>query len=125
MPAKNHAELSPQVLQLVADRFRVLAEPLRLRVLQLLRGGEKNISELTKLTGSTQPNVSKHVRVLEEAGLIGRRQAGNTVYCFITDASVFDLCDVVCGALYARVSAQAAALQPSSGQTSSRRRRAR
>ena len=125
MPARNQAELSPQVLQLVADRFRVLAEPLRLRILQLLRNGEKNISEITALTGATQPNVSKHVRVLEEAGLIGRRQEGNTVYCFISDYSVFELCDVVCGALYARVSAQAAALQPSKARTSPRPRRAR
>ena len=115
MPAKNPPELSPQVLQLVAERFRVLSEPLRLRILHLLRNGEKNVTEITALTGSTQPNVSKHIRVLEEAGLIGRRQTGNTVYCFISDHSVFDLCDVVCGALYTRISAQAAALQPSTG----------
>src|SRR5437763_10946710 len=122
MSAKTaHQELSPEALQLVAERFRVLAEPLRLRILQLLRGGEKNVSELTALSGSTQPNVSKHLRLLQEAGLIGRRQTGNTVYCYITDATVFDLCDVVCGSLYARISAQARLLEQPARTPASRR----
>ena len=90
MPSKSHADLSPEALELVADRFRVLAEPVRLQILQLL--------------DTTQPNVSKHLRVLQEAGLIGRRQAGNNVYCFVTDDTVFELCDVVCTALYTRMS---------------------
>jgi DNA-binding transcriptional ArsR family regulator len=104
---QKHTELSQEALQLVADRFRVLAEPLRLRMLQSLRNGEKNVSELTALLGTTQPNVSKHLRVLQEAGLIGRRQSGTTVYCFVADPTVFDLCDVVCSALHTRMSAQA------------------
>ena len=103
---KHPADLSPEALELVAERFRVLAEPLRLRMLQHLRSGEKNVSELTALVESTQPNVSKHLRVLQEAGLIGRRQVGNTVYCYVSDGSVFELCDVVCNALYARMTAQ-------------------
>lgn len=113
MRAKSsHPELSPEALLLVAERFRVLAEPLRLRILQLLRSGEKNVTELTSLLQSTQPNVSKHLRILQEAGLIGRRQSGNTVYCFVSDPTVFELCDVVCASLYARMSAQAKVLEP-------------
>jgi ArsR family transcriptional regulator len=111
---KKHADLSPDALRLVAERFRVLAEPLRLRILQELRESEKNVSELTALVESTQPNVSKHLRVLLEAGLVGRRQAGNTVYCYIADPSVFDICDVVCTSLYARMSAQTRILEPAS-----------
>jgi len=106
MRAKKHADLAPEALELVAGRFRVLSEPLRLLILQALRDGEKNVTELTEIAGSTQPNVSKHLRVLQEAGLIGRRQEGNTVYCFIADPSVFDLCDTVCGSLSSRISAQ-------------------
>ena len=113
MRSKKHAPLSTETLHLVANRFRVLAEPLRLRILQLLREGEKNVTELTALVESTQPNVSKHLRVLQESGLIGRRQEGNTVYCFIADPSVFDLCDTVCGALYTRASAQSRLLETS------------
>jgi DNA-binding transcriptional ArsR family regulator len=94
-------------MELVAARFRVLAEPLRLRILQLLHDGEKNVSQLTELLETTQPNVSKHLRILQEAGFVGRRQLGNNVYCFIADSSVFELCDLVCTALDARLSTQA------------------
>ena len=111
----RHRPLSPEALELVANRFRVLAEPQRLRILQLLQAGEKNVTELTEELGTTQPNVSKHLRVLQEAGVISRRQAGNSVYCFIADPSVFDLCDVVCTALYARVSAHAQLLRATQG----------
>jgi DNA-binding transcriptional ArsR family regulator len=99
--------LSPDALELVAERFRVLAEPQRLRILQLLHEGEKNVTELTEALKTTQPNVSKHLRLLQEAGLVGRRQTGNTVWCFIADPSVFDLCDLVCTSIYQRVSAHA------------------
>ena len=111
MSRRTHPALSTEALQLVAERFRVLAEPLRLRILQILRSGEKNVSELTAELETTQPNVSKHLRLLQEAGFIGRRQAGNNVYCFIVDATVFDLCDLVCTALYQRMAAQAKLLK--------------
>ncbi len=93
---KRHAKLSPEAVELVAGRFRVLGEPLRVRILQELRDGERNVSELVAATGSTQSNISKHLRTLQEAGLVGRRQSGNQVYCYIDDPSVFDLCDSVC-----------------------------
>jgi len=106
-----HADLSPEAIELVADRFRVLSDPLRLRILQTLRSGERNVTELTAELGTTQPNISKHLRVLQNAGLIGRRQAGNSIYCYVSDATVFELCDVVCTSLYARMSAQARLLE--------------
>jgi DNA-binding transcriptional ArsR family regulator len=97
MPRKKaNGEPSPEELERIAERFRVLAEPQRLRLLHLLRDGEKNVGELTELLQTTQPNVSKHLRVLEGAGLIGRRQSGTNVYCAITDRVVFALCDLVC-----------------------------
>ena len=110
-PARRaHQDLSPQAIELVAARFRVLAEPLRLRLLQLLRTGEKNVTELTELLETTQPNVSKHLRLLQEAGFVARRQAGNSVYCSIADESVFELCDLVCSSLQARVAEAARVL---------------
>jgi DNA-binding transcriptional ArsR family regulator len=121
----SRPELSPEALQLVAERFRVLAEPLRLRILQLLRTGEKNVTELTTQLATTQPNASKHLRLLQEAGFIGRRQAGTSVYYFVTDPSVFELCDVVCSSLYARMSAQARLLERSLSGPSLRSRRGR
>ena len=97
--AGRHVALSPDAVELVASRFRILGEPLRIRILQELQHGERNVSELVAAVGSTQPNVSKHLRILQEAGLVGRRQVGNNVYCYITDDSVLDLCDAVCGSL--------------------------
>jgi Predicted transcriptional regulators len=122
---QQHADLSPEALQLVAERFRVLAEPQRLRILQILRSGEKNVTELTTQLATTQPNASKHLRLLQEAGFIGRKQTGTSVYYFVTDPSVFDLCDVVCTSLYARMSAQARLMQQPATDASSRSGRGR
>lgn len=88
-----------------------MAEPVRLRILQALdSAGEMSIGELTEALALSQPNVSKHVKILIEAGLIARRQEGNTVYCVISDHSVFELCDVVCSSLRQRFTAQSAVL---------------
>jgi DNA-binding transcriptional ArsR family regulator len=97
--------LAPDALGLLARRFRVLSEPIRLRILQTLQRGERNVTELTSLLQATQPNVSKQLRVLQESGFIGRRQEGNNAYWFIADSSVFELCDLVCAGLHARLSA--------------------
>ena len=91
--------LPPEAVELVAARFRTLGEPIRIQIVQALQEGEKNVTELVAIVGSTQPNVSKHLRILQDAGVIGRRQAGNNVYAFIADESVFDLCDAVCNSI--------------------------
>ena len=108
MTGSSSLPLSPEALEMVAARFKVLAEPLRLRILQELEArGEMSVSELTEAVGATQPNVSKHLRILQDQGLVGRRQAGNTVFCFIADPSVLALCDAVCGSLRDRLASQA------------------
>jgi DNA-binding transcriptional ArsR family regulator len=104
---RKHAPLSPQAIELVAGRFRILGEPLRIRILQELQAGERSVSELVAAVGSTQPNVSKHLRILQEAGFIGRRQDGNLVYCYIEDPTVFDLCDAVCASVGERLTQHA------------------
>jgi DNA-binding transcriptional ArsR family regulator len=96
---------------MVAGRFRILGEPIRIRLLQELHGGEKNVTELVAAVGSTQPNVSKHLRILQDAGIVGRRQSGNSVYCFIADESVLDLCDMVCDGIREQIAATARALK--------------
>lgn len=88
--------MSPQVLELVAQRFKVLADSARLRLLNALRTGERSVSELVEDTGLSQANVSKHLGVLHAAGFVGRRKEGLFTYYVLADKGVFRLCDLVC-----------------------------
>ncbi|MCC6224576.1 MAG: helix-turn-helix transcriptional regulator [Thermoleophilia bacterium] len=91
--------LPEPLVELVAQRFRVLAEPMRIRLLDLLRAGEASVQDLTGTLGSSQQNVSKHLGVLHQAGIVTRRKEGNHVFYSISDESVFSLCALVCGGL--------------------------
>ncbi|HEX2309635.1 MAG TPA: metalloregulator ArsR/SmtB family transcription factor, partial [Vicinamibacterales bacterium] len=87
----------------IAQRFRVIGEPMRIRLLDALREGPMTINELTEALGATQQNVSKHIGVLAQAGIVGREKDGTRVRCFIADESVFELCEMICGGLRAQV----------------------
>lgn len=102
--------MSWEALELVAARFRAMGEPLRLRILQQLEDGERSVSALAESVASTQPNVSKHLKVLQDAGLVKRRPQGTNVYYSIADAMVFELCDMICSRLRDRLEAQVGAL---------------
>jgi DNA-binding transcriptional ArsR family regulator len=95
--------LPDALVQLIAQRFRVLSEPTRIKLLDRLREGEASVHELTELIGSSQQNVSKHLGVLHVAGIVNRRKEGNYVYYSIADAGVFALCESVCGSLSERL----------------------
>jgi DNA-binding transcriptional ArsR family regulator len=99
MPTKNNWSMPSEVVELVAARFKVLAEPIRIQILQALHDGPVNVTDITRAVGSTQPNVSKHLRILQDSGLVGRKQEGNIVFYSIADKSVFVLCDAVCSSL--------------------------
>lgn len=100
-------QMSGEAIELVAERFKVLSEPLRLKILQLLQEGERSVTELTVLTGTSQPNISKHLKLMQSAGILARDQRGNTVFYSIADETIFTLCDVVCGSLSDRLKVQA------------------
>lgn len=87
------------LVELIAERFRVLGEPMRIRLLDRLREGEATVGELADALGTSQQNVSKHVGVLTRAGLVRREKDGNAVRCAIADPSVIALCEQVCGGL--------------------------
>src|SRR5687768_3231450 len=91
--------LPDPLIDLIAQRFRLLGEPMRIKLLDRLRGGEATVQELTAAAGSTQQNVSKHLGVLQQAGILGRRKRGNYTYYSIVDETVFALCEQVCGSL--------------------------
>ncbi len=91
--------LPDPLIDVIAYRFRVLGEPMRIKLLDQLREGAATMQELQEATGSSQQNVSKHLGVLTQAGLVSRRREGNFARYEITDASVFNLCEEVCGGL--------------------------
>jgi ArsR family transcriptional regulator len=92
-------ELSDANANAIAERFRALGEPMRLRLLQALRGGERSVGELAERTGGGQANVSKHLQVLFQQGYVDRRKDGTTSWYRITDPQVFTMCELVCGGL--------------------------
>lgn len=90
--------MKPALLTVVAEYFKVLREPLRLRILQSLNDGEKSVNEIAERVDSSQPNVSKHLNILTKAGFVARRQKKNTVFYSIADQSIWQVCDLACGA---------------------------
>lgn len=90
-------QMSPELLALVADRFKALADPARLRLLNALRPGERSVGELVEITDLTQANVSKHLAQLRALGFVKRRKEGLFAYYELADDGIFDLCDLMCG----------------------------
>ena len=91
--------LPDDLVELIARRFRVIGEPMRIRLLDRLREGEATVGELSEALDASQQNVSKHLAVLAEVGILGRRKQGNRVYYRVVDEGVFALCEDVCGSL--------------------------
>lgn len=94
---------SPELLHLVAERFKALGEPARLEILNALRDGEMTVSDLVVTTGFGQANVSKHLRLLLAHGFLRRRKEGLFSYYALADRHVFRLCDIMCGRLASEV----------------------
>jgi DNA-binding transcriptional ArsR family regulator len=86
-------------VELIAERFRVLSEPMRIRLLDALREAPATVGELQEATGASQQNVSKHLGMLLRSGLVSRSKEGNFSIYAIADQGVFDLCEQVCGGL--------------------------
>lgn len=95
-------KLDERALAQVADYFRALAVPLRLRLLNALREGPRNVGELTVLAGCSQANASKHLAVLAHSGFVERTARGTCVYYRIADPATYQLCDLVCGQIRRR-----------------------
>lgn len=94
---------TPEVLELVAERFKALAEPARLNILNCLRAGEMTVSDVVEETGLGQANVSRHLQLLYGLGFVSRRKDGLFVYYSLADRNVFHLCDLMCGRLEAEL----------------------
>jgi len=113
----NNRESVPQslpepLIELVAQRFRVLGEPMRIKLLDLLRERDATVGELQDALGGSQQNVSKHLGILHAAGMVSRTKDGTQVRYSISDPSVFELCDQVCGGVRRQLQELEAILQP-------------
>lgn len=91
--------LPAEALTQVAAYFQALSEPTRLQILNLLREGERNVGELAQACGYTSANISRHLSLLMQHGLVARESRGTAVYYRIADESVYALCDLVCGSI--------------------------
>lgn len=92
-----NTRLTPEKIELVAERFRALAEPARLHIMNALRDGELTVGDLVEVTGFGTANVSKHLQLLHAAGFVSRRKEGLYVYYGLAGEDVFRLCDIMCG----------------------------
>ncbi len=111
LPPVPHPLPEP-LIELVAQRFRVLGEPMRIRLLDQLRERDATVGELQQALGASQQNVSKHLGILHSAGMVSRTKDGNHTRYAISDPSVFELCDQVCGRVRRQLQELEAILEP-------------
>jgi DNA-binding transcriptional ArsR family regulator len=95
------------VVDQVANYFRVLGEPMRLKLLNVLREGERCVQDLVEETETSQANVSKHLKVMLQAGILAKRSQGTQAFYRVTDDLIFELCNLVCDRLATRIEQQA------------------
>jgi len=113
--------LSDEALTQVAQYFQALAEPTRLRILNTLRVGERNVGELAEECACSTANVSRHLSLLAKHGLVTREGRGTAVYYRIADPKIYALCDLVCGNI-ARQFEQRASMQSAFGKVRQKKR---
>lgn len=85
-----------RLFQTVSGYFALLAEPTRLKILNALCEGERNVSEIVAHTGATQTNVSRHLNLMYSRGVLDRRRDGAMTLYSIADQNVVELCRTAC-----------------------------
>lgn len=102
---KEHPPLSDKMIELVAHRFRMMGDATRLRILQSLESGSKSVGQIAEQLSGNQPNISKHLQYLYDAGLLSRQRNGNSIFYSIADPTIFKLCNLVCDSASEKVRA--------------------
>jgi DNA-binding transcriptional ArsR family regulator len=105
MPRYRGEDLSEDAYSMLGERFKALSEPMRLRLIYALMDRERTVSELVGELGGSQSNISRHLGVLLDAGLVVRRKQGLNSCYGIADLTVFEVCDLVCGSIQERLQA--------------------
>jgi DNA-binding transcriptional ArsR family regulator len=106
--------LPESLVELVAQRFRVLGEPMRIKLLDRLREGEATVSELQQALSASQQNISNHLGILHDAGMVSRTKHGTSVRYAISEPQVIELCDQVCGGVRRQIAGLDALLRTGS-----------
>lgn len=107
---RSRRPMTDAMLEAVALRFRALSEPARLRLLEILLGGEASVGDLVEASGSSQASTSKHLATLHEAGFLKRRKKGSTVFYSVVTETVPQLCDLMCSHVNDHVSSHVESL---------------
>ena len=95
MPNPRDAMLEVELYRLQAEFCKGMAHPKRIQILRILKGGEKTVSELARRTGIPQANMSQHLSLLRQFGLLNTRREGNSIYYSISDHRIVEACDLV------------------------------
>ena len=103
--------LPDPLVDLIAQRFRLLAEPTRIKLLDAMRSGPATATDLQAATGASQQNVSKHLGMLVDSGMVHRVKDGNRAHFSVADETLFELCEQVCGSLRRQITELDALLQ--------------
>lgn len=111
MPKIKPAMGDPAILVAVADYFKVLSEGSRLQILSCLKSGPMNVMEIAEATSLGQANLSKHLKMLTQAGVLSRQPKGTSAYYEIADPMIFELCELACDRISERVQQQAESLK--------------
>jgi DNA-binding transcriptional ArsR family regulator len=111
MPKTKPSQANPAILAAVADYFKVLSEESRLQILTCLKSGAMNVMEIAEVTGLGQANLSKHLKVLTQAGILSRQSKGTSAFYEITDPIIFELCELACDRITERILKQAESLK--------------
>jgi DNA-binding transcriptional ArsR family regulator len=115
-------QLRPELIPRVVERFKALSDESRLRLLLLLKSGPANVSELVRGSGIAQASVSKHLGVLKQAGLVECEPVANRCVYRIADATLFEMCEIVCEGVLRQAKAEHAALGLSAAARTRRKR---
>ncbi|HLO89245.1 MAG TPA: metalloregulator ArsR/SmtB family transcription factor [Nostocaceae cyanobacterium] len=111
MPKAKLPKGDPVILIAVADYFKVLSEVSRLQILACLKSGPMNVMDLAEVTGLGQANLSKHLKVLTQAGILSRQPKGTSAFYEVADPMIFELCELVCDRISDRLLQQAESLK--------------
>lgn len=118
MPKAKLSKADPAILTAVADYFKVLSETSRLQILTCLRSGPMNVMEIAEATGLGQANLSKHLKVLHQAGMLSRQAKGTSAYYEIADPTIFEFCELACDRISEQIQQQAMNLKALRNKTS-------